>query len=90
MAKKQHRPNLPQETLERARREMSHLDSIPVSAPTPQAGDAASLAQPVRPVQPVRTVDLRSQYVYVLTDLKNMAMLAATLLLILVVLSFFI
>jgi hypothetical protein len=88
MAKKTRRPNLPQETLERARRELAQSGEIEITE-TPKA--AAEGAQPAV-VKPKRVLvphaDLRTEYAYVMNDLRNMAMLAATFLVVLVALSF--
>ncbi|MBN1681743.1 MAG: hypothetical protein JW966_15795 [Anaerolineae bacterium] len=93
MAKKTRKPNLPQATLERARRELYTAGSEQVTAP-PAQSDVKS-AQPTAQRSPAlktklgAPVDLRQEYAYVLTDLQNMAMLAAALGAILIVLSFF-
>jgi len=90
MAKKQRQPNLPQETLERARREFGQaMTNVP--AQVQPGGEAPSAAVQIKRqgVQAVaQHVDLHSQYAYVLTDLRNMAILAACLLLVLVAFSF--
>jgi len=104
MAKKTRKPNLPQETLERARREMerTHGGSEPIivealAADAPPAGAKSSPAR--RPMPTGRVAagsitatpqELRAQYYYVINDLRNMAALATILLIGLVVLSFFI
>jgi hypothetical protein len=90
MAKKTRRPNLSQETLERARREMSKASQVvetPASAAQPSATGAAKAAAKRVPVP---HEDLSIEYAYVITDLRNMAVLAATMMIILVILSFFI
>lgn len=94
MAKKSRKPNLPQETLERARREMARrgLDTA-TPAPQPQAASAESPAAPTpapRPRSVLPEVDLRAEYTYVISDLQNMGMLAAALFIVLVIMSFFI
>jgi hypothetical protein len=92
MAKKSRKPNLPQETLARARRELygTAQPAKQESAPAPTA-DAAPQAAPKRkPAYVPRKVDLREEYAYVITDLRNMAVLAAGLMVVLVVMSFFI
>jgi len=87
MAKKSRKPNLPQETLERARRELGQEVAVPsVSAETPKA---AEVRRP-RVAVPARVVNLREDYAYVVKDLENMAVLASGLLIVLVILSFFI
>jgi hypothetical protein len=89
MAKKTRRPNLPQETLERARRELSMTGpAVEAKKPTESAQPAAVALSKAPRVIP--QTDLRSQYAYVLNDLRNMAMLAAGLMIVLVILSFFI
>lgn len=93
MAKKTRRPNLPQETLERARREMAQ-GGIVVEQPAAASPSGEVAARPKIVVGPRKTfsltteADLRNQYAYVLLDLKNMAMLAAGLIAVLIVLSF--
>ena len=91
MAKKKRRPNIPQATLDQVRRQVQSQGK-PV---TPQASSAAADASPrsaaaVRPSAAVTTeADLRVQYAYVITDLRNMAVLSGAFLLGLVVLSLF-
>ena len=106
MTKKRRKPNVPQETLERARREMQ---GIGISDPAIDSARAASAEKPAvslatsslqaRRVAAQRSgtglivateEELRAQYYYVISDLRNMAILATVLLLGLVVLSFFI
>jgi hypothetical protein len=94
MAKRVRRPNLPSETLERARRELQRSGELPEqpvrrveiaeAAPPPPIVQTAPAARVRAPA------DLRREYSYVLSDLKNMAMLAAAFMSLLVVLSFFI
>lgn len=95
MAKKVvRRPNLPQETLNRARRELEgsgEIAPIPAAKPRIVASAAPTRAAVVPPNQPLivrRSADLSKEYHYVVTDLRNMAMLAATILFALIVLSF--
>ncbi len=92
MAKKIRRPNLPSETLERARREMQRTGELP-EQPAPRAESQAA-PQPVARVVPAvkarGPVDLRREYAYVVSDLKQMGLLAATFMGVLVVLSFII
>jgi hypothetical protein len=91
MAKRTRRPNLPSETLERARRELQRSGELP-EQPAPHA-EAQAAPQPVAPAVPASKargpVDLRREYAYVVSDLKHMAMLAAAFMGVLVVLSFF-
>lgn len=98
MAKKSRKPNLPQETLERARRELERSGLVfpeqPApdrSATSPQAAAPQAEARVLPTRRPLTTgAELRAHYAYVVTDLENMAMLAAGILIILVVLSFII
>lgn len=81
MAKKTRRPNIPEATLERARRQMSDLPPAP--APTP--GDTA---QPTpQPRKQLSSADLRTEYAYVVSDLQSMGILAGVFLAALIVLS---
>jgi hypothetical protein len=97
MAKKSRRPNLPQETLERARRELERSGDLPAQ-PVPSAATASAVsttapaAKPAaKPAQrPARQIDLAQEYAYVIKDLQQMAMLAAGIMIMLVILSFFI
>ena len=89
MAKKTRRPNLPQETLERARREMARTGGMIETSPAPSAtSEIAAAPKPRRVI--LQTADLRTEYAYVANDLRTVAMLAAGLLIVLVVLSFII
>ncbi len=105
MTKKKRKPNLPQETLERARREMmsagiidpaiSEARAAAAEKPAPVAASAlaarrAAAQRSGAGLIVVSEEELRAQYSYVLNDLRNMAVLAAVLLGTLVVLSFFI
>ncbi len=89
MTKKTRRPNLPAETLARARRELEGASA----APAPQA-QAATTPTPVTTRHPQAakassgSVDLRSEYAYVFSDLRQMGILATTFMIILVILSF--
>ena len=97
--KKSKRPNLSQETLERARAEMrgDRLDPVAVAespsangspavvaAPKPKRGGATNLA-----TRRVPSIDeLITEYGYVLKDLRNLAILAIVLLAAIVVTAF--
>lgn len=91
MTKKSRKPNLPQDTLERARRELYGV--APVEEPKP-ALQAAEAPRPKPAVQRravlTSEADLRREYAYVLSDMRNMAILAAGLLVVLVFMSLFI
>ena len=95
MAKKTRRPNLPQETLERARRELERSGVMPTEQPVIEASTVPTDVVRPKPAMPRRslvttTADLRAQYAYVILDLEKMAMLAAGIMAVLIVLSFFI
>ena len=86
MAKKTRRPNIPESTLERARRQMGDMPAAPAPAP---AQDASAPAAPVPRRKRLSSADLSAEYAYVVTDLQNMGVLAVTFLAILIALSFF-
>ena len=95
MAKKTRRPNLPQETLERARRELERSGVMPTEHAVPEASTVPTdVVRPkpalLRRALVTTTADLRAQYAYVILDLEKMAMLAAGIMAVLIVLSFFI
>lgn len=90
MTKKSRKPNLPQDTLNRARREL-----YGVAVEEPQSTSQAVEASKPKPVVQRRAVltteaDLRREYAYVISDLRNMAILAGALLIVLVFMSLFI
>jgi hypothetical protein len=101
MAKKTRRPNLPQDTLERARRELERGGKA-IDRPAPRPSQPASPSQASASAPPkagprislapkiTTQADLRMQYGYVITDLESMAIVAAVILVTLMVLSFFI
>lgn len=82
------RPNIPQETLDRARRQAG-LDVPPTEEREPAAKEAKS--GPVTAstsVQTAQTVEtLAKEYAYVIVDLRNMAILATALFIFLVILA---
>ena len=95
--KKSKRPNLPQETLERARAEM-RSDSAPVSvateAPVSAAAAAGLGATPKKVKRPgassasrriPTTQELIVEYQYVLHDLRNILILSAILLIAIII-----
>lgn len=93
MAKKTRKPNLPQETLARARRELEKSGDIaPTIQPLERDSDAApeTTKKPKAQSRRVSSVDLRQEYAYVIADLRQMAMLAAGIMVVLLILSFFI
>ncbi|MEP7289269.1 MAG: hypothetical protein ABI947_26250 [Chloroflexota bacterium] len=93
--KKSRRPNLSQETLERARAEMRG-DLTPITeAPLTTNGSPAVVAARTKVKRTgsaalatrhiPSTQELMSEYAYVLQDLRNLAILAAVLMLIIIV-----
>ena len=86
MAKKPTKPNLPQDLLDRARREIAQNGDVIEAAPMASSDPDVKKAAPRRVFVP--TTNLQSQYAYVLLDLRNMATLAVGLAAILIVLSF--
>lgn len=87
MAKKTNRrPNLPEQTLARARREMANS---PYTPPAPVVSEAPAAPAPARPApsRAARQVDLRQEYAYVMNDLQNMGILAGVLMTLLIVVS---
>jgi hypothetical protein len=91
MTKKSRKPNLPQDTLNRARRELYGAAAVEEPTPASQPVEAPR-PKPVAQRRAILTTegDLRREYAYVVSDLRNMAVLAAMLLAILVVMSVFI
>ena len=85
MAKKTRRPNIPETTLERARRQMG-------SAPAETARVVQETEEQPKPVPRPRTqlssADLRAEYAYVVSDLQNMGVLAGAFLIVLIALAF--
>ena len=86
------RPNLPQEVLDRARREASGEIAYQSTASMAESkgkkknkGSKTAAA----PVVQTTVEDLSKEYAYVITDLRNMGILAAALFLILIIMSFF-
>jgi hypothetical protein len=93
MTKKSRKPNLPQETLARARRELYGGSPAPDVVETkPGEEKPKPVAAPiVRKPKPMTTeADLRQEYAYVVSDLQNMGILAAAMMMVLVIMSFFI
>lgn len=83
MAKKKRNPNLSEETLARARREL-YGTTGPVATRREQAPATAPRAPRPAPV----ATDLQAQYAYVVRDLRKMGILAAIFMAVLVLLSF--
>jgi|GEM_PF-1202108 len=82
MAKKNKRPNLPQQTLARARQELSGDDSSASNnVPNTQSRAAAraTVSPHAAPTRAVSVDDLREEYSYVITDLVSMGILAGIL-----------
>ncbi|MBN1964385.1 MAG: hypothetical protein JW910_07050 [Anaerolineae bacterium] len=88
MAKKTRKPNLPEETLARARQELGDAPVAAAPVEDDKPHDSHSTARPAPKVQ--REVNLREAYAYVITDLRNMAILAVGLMVFMAVMSLFI
>ena len=74
------RPNLPQEALERARREASGQPVYQPAAPKAEAKPKKRATNvQAAPVAKVTVEDLAKEYAYVISDLRNMGILAAGL-----------
>lgn len=85
--KKSNRVNLPQQTLDRARRaagQQVEPDAAPEKVKVKPKGQAKAAPQ----VKKVTMEDLAQEYAYVLTDLRNMGLLAAALFAVLIAISF--
>ncbi|MBZ0305627.1 MAG: hypothetical protein K8I82_06125 [Anaerolineae bacterium] len=79
MAKKRRRPNLSESTLERARAEL-YGNGGAVAAASPTAERKVEASKPIlRTKTSVSIDDLREEYSYVLTDLRNMLLLTVFL-----------
>jgi len=79
---------LPQETLERARRELAQSGVLVDEPVRPAEAGQAAAAPALKPKRALYQADLRSEYAYVISDLRNMATLAAAFMIVLVALSF--
>ena len=91
MAKKSRKPNLSEEVLARARRELYGKEAVQPHVEKPVEKAAPVVVRHAHtPVKTVHVADLRREYAYVITDLRNMGILAAALMALLVVLSLFI
>lgn len=85
--RKTNRPNVSAEALERARREMY---AVPAEPEATAATATVTAPAPRKMVMVPRVVNLREEYAYVLKDLRNMAILAAALMVVLTIMSLFI
>lgn len=93
MAKKTtKKPNLPQQTLERARRELAGVDTSATEASADVASRAAARSTSIAATPSRRNVgtavsidELREEYSYVIADLRSMGILAAILFVALVI-----
>lgn len=83
--KKTRQSNIPQETLERARREAAGETYIPSTRGNQRQTSAQSLTSNTHKTT---YEDLKNEYSYVQTDLRSMAWLAAALFAVLIALSF--
>lgn len=94
--KKSTRPNLPQETLARARAELQG-ETVLAPSSSDKGATVASAREGAKPlVQPRKVVrtgsmvtieDLKAEYSYVIGDLRNMAILTVGLVIFLVVMA---
>jgi hypothetical protein len=80
------RPNLPQEVLDRARREASGEPRYQPSTPQADAKSKSAKAQASQATQ-TTVEDLAKEYAYVISDLRNMGLLAAALFAALIVIA---
>jgi hypothetical protein len=89
MSKKSRKPNISQDTLARARKELygGAVVEEEVLGQTPVATAAVPSKSQTRLV---RNVDLAQDYHYVLLDLRNMGMLAVALMVVMTLMSLFI
>lgn len=84
MAKRNRKPNLPKETLARARAEL-YGDAAPPQAEETKSSSQSSVTRSgakkssIAPAAAVTVDDLRAEYIYVITDLRSMGILAAIL-----------
>jgi hypothetical protein len=94
--KKSKRPNISQETLERARAEMRSERVEAVAVAQPADGGGAVAAKPKAGRRPVSTLatrriptreELTAEYAYVLSDLRSLFILAAVLLIAIVAIA---
>ena len=84
--RKSRRPNLPEETLARARAELYG----PAGVAEPKKTTPATKATPSKRVEQKTVVsveDLKSEYIYVISDLRSMGILAGILFVALVIAS---
>lgn len=81
------RTNIAQESLERARREANGQLYVP-PAPRLESAPARTGKAPIAEVRKTTVEDLAAEYAYVLTDLRNMGVLALALFAALIVVSF--
>ncbi|NLE50666.1 MAG: hypothetical protein GX613_04610 [Chloroflexi bacterium] len=86
MAKKRRNPNVSQETLARARREL-YGTTGPIAPQREPSPDSAAAPNAPRRIA-VDQTDLHAQYAYVIHDLRNMGVLAGIFMTVLVILSF--
>jgi hypothetical protein len=80
------RPNLPQEALDHARRQANQPTAT--QATSGRSKKKTSKAQPA-PAVKVTTEDLAKEYAYVISDLRNMGLLAAALFAALILVALF-
>ncbi|RPI97514.1 MAG: hypothetical protein EHM39_09370 [Chloroflexi bacterium] len=88
--RKTNRPNVSRDALERARREMQLVPAEPEAAVDAVKAAPTVARSPRKLVMVPRVVNLREEYAYVLQDLRNMAILAVCLMVVLTIMSLFI
>ncbi len=95
-ARKTNRPNVSKDALERARKEMyavpAEAEEVVDAPAAAKVGSAVAAARAPRKgvVLVPRVVNLREEYAYVLQDLRNMAILASGLMIVLLLMALFI
>lgn len=82
------RPNIPQETLDRARQRAASRVDLPVEMSAGNGGTVSRSRMQQAAPKMTTMEDLAAEYSYVLEDLRNMGLLAAALFALLIVLSF--
>ncbi|NJL95002.1 MAG: hypothetical protein HC915_15410 [Anaerolineae bacterium] len=86
--KKTRRPNLPEETLARARAELYGESAAPVAAPAEsRPAPAPAPRKPAKPLIAVSVEELKQEYGYVLRDLQSMGLLAILLVVVMVLVA---
>lgn len=95
MAKKTHKPNVPRQTLERARRELYGTQVVKEGESVELKSDNPAVTYVTREDRKtktkfVREVNLAEEYAYVVQDLRNMGVLAVVIFAVLIAASLFV